>query len=51
MKRAMLVGLLASLAVSSGCLGTIAKQAYYGATGASGRYFEIRDLEIGRAHV
>jgi hypothetical protein len=32
------------LAVSSGCLGTIAKQAYYGATGASARYFEIRDL-------
>jgi hypothetical protein len=44
MKRIMLVGLLATLAVSSGCLGTIAKQAYYGATGASGRYFEIRNL-------
>ncbi|MBE3097073.1 MAG: DUF4410 domain-containing protein [Planctomycetes bacterium] len=44
MKRVMLVGLLATLAVSAGCLGTIAKQAYYGATGASGRYFEIRDL-------
>ena len=44
MKRVMLAGLLATLAVSSGCLGTIAKQAYYGATGASGRYFEIRDL-------
>jgi hypothetical protein len=40
----MLAGLLATLAVSSGCFGTIAKQAYYGATGASGRYFEIRDL-------
>jgi hypothetical protein len=44
MKKVMLVGLLAMLAVSSGCIGTIAKQAYYGATGASGRYFEIRDL-------
>ena len=43
MKRVMLVGFLAMLAVSSGCLGTIAKQAYYGATGASGRYFEIRE--------
>ena len=42
MKRVMLVGLLAMLAVSAGCV-TIAKQAYYGATGASGRYFEIRD--------
>ena len=44
MKRIMLVGLLAMLAVSSGCISTIAKQAYYGATGASGRYFEVRDL-------
>ena len=43
MKRVMLVGLLAMLAVSAGCISTIAKQAYYGATGASGRYFEIRD--------
>ena len=41
MKRVMLVGLLAMLAVSAGCV-TIATQAYYGATGASGRYFEIR---------
>ncbi len=40
----MLVGFLATLAVSSGCISTIAKQAYYGATGASGRYFEIRNL-------
>jgi hypothetical protein len=40
----MLVGLLAMLAVSAGCISTIAKQAYYGATGASGRYFEIRNL-------
>jgi len=44
MKRLMLAGLLAMLAVSSGCISTIAKQAYYGATGASGRYFEVRDL-------
>ena len=44
MKRVMLVGLLAMLAVSAGCISTIAKQAYYGATGASGRYFEIRNL-------
>jgi len=44
MKRVMLVGLLAVLAVSTGCISTIAKQAYYGATGASGRYFEVRDL-------
>jgi hypothetical protein len=43
MKRVMLVGLLAMLAVSAGCISTIAKQAYYGATGASGRYFEIRE--------
>ena len=43
MKRVLLVGLLAMLAVSAGCISTIAKQAYYGATGASGRYFEIRD--------
>ncbi|MCX5682988.1 MAG: DUF4410 domain-containing protein [Planctomycetota bacterium] len=44
MKRMLLAGLLATLAVSTGCVGTIAKQAYYGATGASGRYFELRDL-------
>ncbi|MBE3071059.1 MAG: hypothetical protein IMZ66_12560, partial [Planctomycetes bacterium] len=44
MKKVVLVGLLAMLAVSAGCWGTIAKQAYYGATGASGRYFEVRDL-------
>jgi hypothetical protein len=43
MKRVLLVGLAAMLAVTSGCVGTIAKQAYYGATGASGRYFVIRD--------
>jgi hypothetical protein len=43
MKKVMLVGLLAMLAVSTGCVSTIAKQAYYGATGASARYFEIRD--------
>jgi hypothetical protein len=44
MQRLLLVGLLAMLAVSAGCISTIAKQAYYGATGASGRYFEIRGL-------
>jgi hypothetical protein len=31
-------------AAGSGCLSTAAKQAYYGATGASARYFEIRSL-------
>ena len=41
MKRKMLIGLAAALLVA-GCLGTVAKQAYYGATGASGRYFEVR---------
>jgi len=44
MKRVILVGLLAGLALASGCMGTAVKQAYYGATGASGRYFEVRDL-------
>jgi hypothetical protein len=43
MKRVLLVGLAAMLALASGCVSTIAKQAYYGATGASGRYFEIRE--------
>ena len=43
MKRVLLVGLLAMLGVSSGCLGTIASQAYYGTTGASARFFELRD--------
>jgi len=44
MNRLLLVGLAAVLAVSSGCVSTLAKQAYYGATGGSGRYFEIKDL-------
>ena len=43
MKRVLLVGLLAMLGASSGCLGTIASQAYYGTTGASARFFELRD--------
>jgi len=44
MKRILLLGLLAGVAISTGCISTVAKQAYYGATGASGRYFEIRNL-------
>jgi hypothetical protein len=44
MKRLLLAALLVMLAVSSGCVSTMAKQAYYGVTGASGRYFELRGL-------
>jgi hypothetical protein len=44
MKRLMLMCLLGLVATSTGC-GTIASQAYYGATGASGRYFEVKALE------
>jgi hypothetical protein len=49
MKRLRWTGFLAAaigaaVAVGSGCLGTAASQAYYGATGASARYFEIRSL-------
>jgi hypothetical protein len=43
MKRLLLVGLLATLVASTGCT-TIATQAYYGATGASARYFEVQSL-------
>jgi len=40
MRRAALVGVLALL-VGTGCIGTAAKQAVYGVTGASARYYEI----------
>jgi Domain of unknown function (DUF4410) len=43
MKRVILLGLLAGLVMATGCT-TIAKQGYYGATGAASRYFEVRDL-------
>ena len=35
---------LAAALLVAGCIGTAAKQAYYGVTGASGRYFEVRTL-------
>ncbi|MBL7139377.1 MAG: DUF4410 domain-containing protein [Planctomycetes bacterium] len=41
MRRAALVGVLA-LVVGTGCIGTAAKQAVYGVTGASARYYEIK---------
>jgi len=52
MKRLQWMGVLVVAAVAavavgaaaSGCLSTAAKQAYYGATGASARYFEIKSL-------
>ncbi len=43
MRRAIVLGLVAGLVAASGCVSTVAKQAFYGATGASGRYFEVRD--------
>ena len=43
MKRKMLIGLAAAVLIA-GCVGTAVKQAYYGVTGASGRYFEIRNM-------
>lgn len=43
MKRVLLVAVVAAVA-ASGCVGTAAKQAYYGVTGASSRYFEVRGL-------
>lgn len=43
MRRTLLVALLA-MAVTSGCIGMAAKQAYYGATGASARYYEVKSL-------
>ena len=43
MKRMMLIGLVGAVLIA-GCVGTAVKQAYYGVTGASGRYFEIRNM-------
>ena len=43
MKRGLVIGLVGA-ALIAGCLGTVAKQTYYGVTGASGRYFEIKNL-------
>lgn len=45
MKRTILVvaGLCGLIGVT-GCMSTAAKQAYYGATGASARYFEIKNI-------
>ena len=43
MKRGLVIGLVGAVLIA-GCIGTAAKQAYYGVTGASGRYFEIKDM-------
>jgi len=43
MKRGLVIGLVAAVLIA-GCMGTAVKQAYYGVTGASGRYFEIKNL-------
>jgi hypothetical protein len=44
MRRALLAALVLGLGLSAGCVSTVAKQAYYGATGASARYFEMNAL-------
>jgi len=43
MKRGLVIGLVGAVLIA-GCMGTAVKQAYYGVTGASGRYFEIKNL-------
>ena len=43
MKRGLVIGLVGAVLIA-GCVGTAVKQAYYGVTGASGRYFEIRNM-------
>lgn len=43
MKRALLVAMLLGAVTATGC-GTVAKQGYYGVTGASGRYYEVKSL-------
>jgi len=43
MKRGLVIGVVGA-ALIAGCIGTAARQAYYGVTGASSRYFEIRSL-------
>jgi len=43
MKRGLVIGLVGAMLIA-GCVGTAVKQAYYGVTGASGRYFEIKNL-------
>jgi len=42
---AAILAVLPAMALSTGCVSTIAKQAYYGATGASGRYFELKAVQ------
>lgn len=44
MKRVLLVAVMVAAVAASGCVGTAAKQAYYGVTGAGSRYFEVRGL-------
>ncbi len=42
MKRIVLVSVLALLVAGTGCVGTAAKQAISGVTGASARYYEVK---------
>lgn len=45
MRRVLIIaGLLMMAGLATGCYGTAAKQAYYGVTGASARYLEIKSM-------
>jgi len=44
MKRVLLVAMLLAAVTATGCVGTVAKQALYGVTGASARYYEVKSL-------
>ena len=44
MKRALLVAMLLATVMATGCVGTVAKQALYGVTGASARYYEVKSM-------
>jgi len=44
MRQAFLLGLLAVLVVASGCVGTAVSQGVAAVTGASPRFFELRDV-------
>jgi hypothetical protein len=47
MSRALIVGLLAVVTVASGCMGTAVSQGFATVTGASPRFFEVREIAGG----
>jgi hypothetical protein len=48
MRKVFLLGLLAALTITSGCVGTAVSQGMSAVTGATPRFFELRDVALDR---